>query len=235
MSTVRIIIIGNEILSGKFVDENTPYLIQECKKRDLHIEEITIIQDDVETIARHVKHASKKSTYVITTGGVGPTHDDLTMKGIAKAFDTELIESPELLTLITTHIGDNPGARRMALVPKNYTLWDCGPKLFPQVVVENVFIFPGIPKLMKRKFEAIVQHWKGEHTIRKQIHLNTYESDIAVELERLQRKHPKVEIGSYPRYHEAPITLIITIDGKDQVAVAESAADIRRIFSQYLV
>ena len=119
MSSVRIIIIGDEILSGKFVDENTPWLIQECNKNHLQITGISIIPDQIHTIASHVREASKNATYVITTGGVGPTHDDLTMKGIAKAFDTELVESPELAELIRAKVGENKAAMRMARVPRN--------------------------------------------------------------------------------------------------------------------
>jgi len=235
MSTVRIIIIGNEILTGKFVDENTPYLIKECNKHKLEIEEISIIRDDIDLIAHHVREASKRSTYVITTGGVGPTHDDMTMKGVAKAFGTDLVEAPELSALIKKHIGDNPAALRMALVPKNYTLWDCGEKLFPQVVVENVFVFPGIPKLMAKKFQAVVKNWTGAEKIHRKINLNTYESIIALRLEEIQTAHPSVEIGSYPRYDEAPVTLILTIDGTDEESINIVDREIRTSFAQYIV
>jgi FAD synthetase len=234
MSSVRIIIIGDEILSGKFADENTPWLIQECNKHHLQITGIAIIPDEIHTIASHVRDAAQNATYVITTGGIGPTHDDRTMKGIAMAFDTELTESPELAHLIKKKVGEHPAALRMALVPKNYSLWDCGENRFPQLVVENVFVFPGVPKFLKIKFQAIVGRWKGKRKIRVQIPLLVRESTIAIKLEEIQNGNVSVEIGSYPRFEETPMHTIITVDGFNEESVRNVEGLLRSEFKEWL-
>ena len=235
MSTVRIIIIGSEILSGKFVDENTPWLIQKCKHHHLEITGVSIIPDDVETIAHHVRKASQEATYVITTGGVGPTHDDMTMKAIAHAFDCDLVESPELASLIKKHINSSESALRMALVPQNYVLWDCGEKMFPQVVVDNVFIFPGVPSYLQKKFSVVVEKWKGREKYYEQVALLTYESPIAKDLEEIQNEFPGVDIGSYPRLEETPHHTIITVDGYNASMVQQVKELITDRFAEFLI
>ena len=122
----------------------------------------------------------------------------------------------------------------MAMVPRNYSLWDCGEKLFPQLVVENVFVFPGVPKFLKLKFQAIVGRWKGKPKIRKQIPLLVRESTIAIQLEEIQNLHPNVEVGSYPRFEEIPIHTIITVDGFDEKHVHIAETQIRTEFQQWL-
>ena len=235
MSTVRIIIIGDEILSGKFVDENTPWLIHICRKHDLQITGISIIPDDIDTIAHHVLDASQNAKYVITTGGVGPTHDDKTIEAVAKAFDVPLVESKELATLITGYANGNEALLRMAIVPENYRLMDCGEGNFPQLVVENVYIFPGVPKFLQKKLSLIIDRWEGKKVHREKVELTVRESLIAIELEEIQNNNQDVNIGSYPRYDESVINTIITIDGTNQKRVMETTSFIQKSFQNWLL
>ena len=148
MSTASIIIIGDEILANKFTDENTPYLLTRCAELHLEVLSVQIIPDNLERIAKTVRLESKRSTYVFTTGGVGPTHDDMTFEGVAKAFDLPLERHPTLVGLIDQYDSVGPvkeAAYRMADVPKGTELIPTS-RGFPQIKVQNVFIFPGVPK-----------------------------------------------------------------------------------------
>ena len=235
MSTVRIIIIGDEILSGKFVDENTPWLIRTCREHNLQITGIAIIRDQIDTIVQHVRDASNNATYVITTGGVGPTHDDKTIEAVAKAFNVPLIESQQLVDLINGYAKGNKALLRMATVPENYRLLDCGPGNFPQLVVENVYIFPGVPKFLKRKLSLIIPKWEGKTIHRTKVDLTVRESLIAIELEEIQNQNPDVDIGSYPRYDDSEINTIITIDGEDESRVHETRKSIQKAFQEWMI
>ena len=234
MSSATIIIIGNEILSGKFVDENTPWLLQKCKALGIKVDAVYIISDDINTIAQTVRKSAAQSKYVFTTGGVGPTHDDMTMKGIAKAWDEELVVAPKLKELIVAKVGDSEGALRMALVPESYELWDSPHSTFPQVVVRNVIIFPGVPKLMKYKFERIEDRLEGRTSFHKRLHLNIRESQIAIELEDIQKNFPEVDIGSYPRFDEGDVTLILTLDAQDEAKINKCFDVLKSHFTDYL-
>ena len=234
MSTVRIIIIGDEILSGKFTDENTPWLIRICREHNLQITGIAIIPDDIDIIAQHVRDASGSATYVITTGGVGPTHDDKTIEAVAKAFDVPLIESKQLADLIGGYAKGNKALLRMAIVPENYRLLDCEEGNFPQLVVENVYIFPGVPKFLQKKLSLIIHQWEGKKIHRTKVELTVRESLIAIELEKIQNDNTDVDIGSYPRYDASEINTIITIDGENELRVHQTRDHIKASFQEWL-
>lgn len=235
MSTVRIIIIGDEILSGKFTDENTPWLIRTCREHNLQITGIAIIPDDIDIIAQHVRDASRSATYVITTGGVGPTHDDKTIEAVAKAFAVPLIESKQLADLIGGYANGNKALLRMAIVPENYRLLDCGEGNFPQLVVENVYIFPGVPKFLQKKLSLIIHQWEGKKIHRTKVELTVRESLIAIELGEIQNENKDVDIGSYPRYDASEINTIITIDGENEFRVHQTRDHIKATFQEWLI
>ena len=235
MSTVSIIIIGNEILTGKFRDENTPWLIEQCKRLHLTIQTVRIIQDDVDTIAEVVAEESNRSTYVFTTGGVGPTHDDMTFDGVAKAFSMELVRNSRLEALISRWFGDrkiSEDTMKMADIPSGSRLLDTTAGMAPQIVVRNVFVFPGIPKLLQRKFSAIEHHFTGKKTIRRSMGFSVIEATIATDLRLLQDKFSSVDIGSYPRYGE-DVSLIITVDGDDEEDVQNACEAIEHQFREF--
>ena len=174
VATAAVIIIGNEILSGKFPDENAPYLVRRLRELGVDLVRISVIPDGVEGIAAEVRAAAAGCDHVFTTGGVGPTHDDLTMAGVAAAFGVPLVRHDELATIIARKMrermarGEEGGgeaavaaALRMADVPEGSQLWWDGPVKFPLVVKGNVAIFPGVPALLKLKFEAVAHRFAG--------------------------------------------------------------------------
>ena len=235
MTTAAAIIIGDEILSGKFSDANSPWLIARCAALGIDLRHISIISDGVEEIAETVARWSARVDYVFTTGGVGPTHDDLTMAGIAAAFDLPLIRHPELADVLRSKLGErcNEDALRMADVPQGAELWREGAFLFPQVVVRNVCIFPGVPALFQKKFSQICHRFTGQpRQIRKQT-TRAAETQIAAGLRALAERFPQLQIGSYPQFDTKPWTVTVTLDGRDLVALAEADAELRLLLSGF--
>ena len=234
MSTASIIIIGDEILSAKFRDENTPWLIDKCRSLHIAVRTVRIIQDDLQTIADVVAEESRLSTYVFTTGGVGPTHDDLTFLGIAKAFGMVLKRNERLKSLIHNWFGEQVSSDtlRMADIPDGARLIETKPGYPPQIVVHNVYPFPGIPKLLQRKFQAIEHTLSGVQMISRQVGFSVREVNVATELRQIQEAHNHVNIGSYPRFGE-DISLIVTIEGRDQALVDAAYEQIQTTIAQF--
>lgn len=229
MTTAAAIIIGDEILSGKFVDANSPWLISRCSALGVDLRHISIIPDGVEVIAETVARWSPRVDYVFTTGGVGPTHDDLTMAGIAAAFEVPLIRHAELAEVLRSKLGKrcNEDALRMADVPQGATLWREGDFLFPQVVVRNVCIFPGVPALFQKKFSQVAHRFTGEpRQLRKQT-TRAAETQIAAGLRALAERYPQLQVGSYPQFDTKPWTVTVTIDGRDLTALEEANDELR--------
>ena len=164
MATAGILIIGNEILSGKVVDINSPFLAGDLRELGVDLERILTIPDEVDLIAREIKTMSESYDYVFTTGGIGPTHDDVTMEAVASAFGRKIVLSESLCARIERAQGGkelNDSQRKMALLPEGAETLDAGDLWFPVVIVENVHIFPGIPKLLQTKFRAIRDRFSG--------------------------------------------------------------------------
>ncbi|MFT5684984.1 MAG: molybdenum cofactor synthesis domain-containing protein [Myxococcota bacterium] len=222
MPTAAAIIIGDEILSGKFVDENSPWLIGRCKSLGIDLRRICIISDEVSDIEETVARWRSRVDYVFTTGGVGPTHDDLTMFGIAAAFGVPLVRHPELVAMLVEKLGErcNDAALRMADVPEGAQLWWEGELRFPQVVVGNVCIFPGVPALFKKKFDSVAHRFTTAlpRQVRAQV-TQAAEIDIASGLRALSERFPTVQVGSYPQFEVKPWTVKVTLDSRDLVAL----------------
>src|SRR5438105_2890333 len=155
--TAGIVVIGNEILSGKTRDENSPYLVSELRDLGVDVRKISVIPDELRLISDEVRNFSNCYDYVFTTGGVGPTHDDLTMEGIAGAFGRHIHRHPELEATIRHFYARElvQGNLRMADIPEGARLVGGKGMWFPVVAVENVYIFPGVPEILRKKFEHI--------------------------------------------------------------------------------
>ncbi len=229
MSCAAVIIIGDEILSGKFRDENSPWLIQRCRTLGIDLHRVCVIPDALDEIAEVVARWSERVDHVFTTGGVGPTHDDLTMAGIARAFSVPLVRNPALVQAIADKLGDrcNAAALRMADVPAGAELWWDGELFFPQVVVRNVCIFPGVPSLLRRKFDGIAHRLAGTPRRLRRMVTAEREIDIAARLRVIAEAFPQVMVGSYPQIDRRPWTVTITLDGRDEEALRCAEAALR--------
>lgn len=241
MSTAGILIIGNEILSGKIQDENAPYLLRELRAQGVDVSRVYVIPDEVDVIARDVRAFSDQYTYVLTSGGVGPTHDDVTMEGVAGAFGRRLVENAQMAELLRRAIrGAEPNASqlKMCLLPDGAKLIETPDLWFPLVQVENVYVFPGIPRLLKTKFDSMREVFRGEPFFLRRIFVACIESDVAQQLVDLLAEFPMLQVGSYPRVGDEDYRTLVTLESRDRnyvdAAVAAlvekvSAADLVRV------
>jgi molybdenum cofactor synthesis domain-containing protein len=217
MPTAGILIIGNEILSGKVVDTNSPYLCAELRALGVDVEKIVTIPDVSETISREVRAMSEAYDFVFTSGGIGPTHDDLTMDAVAAAFDVAMVCSDSIVARIARAQGKpvNESQMKMAMVPAGSTLVDAGDLWFPAVIVQNVHIFPGVPQLLRKKFESIRERFRGIPFVLRRVFVSRRESDIVPSLNELVAEFPELMLGSYPRFEEQTFQTLLTLESRD--------------------
>jgi len=218
MPAAGILIIGNEILSGKIVDSNSPYLCSQLRELGVDVERIVTIPDDCDTIAAEVRRMSEAFDFVFTSGGIGPTHDDLTMDGVAAAFGRKVVRSDSMVARIQRAQGRAPdeGQLKMAMVPEGATLVDAGDLWFPAIIVENVFIFPGVPELLRKKFDSIRERFRGVPFLLRRVYVKQLESDLVPSLNDLLQEFPELVLGSYPRFREADYRVMLTLESRDE-------------------
>ena len=224
MPTAGIVVIGNEILSGKVVDTNSPFLCQELRELGVDVERIVTIPDGVEVIAEHVRAMSEAYDFVFTSGGIGPTHDDVTLDGIAAAFDRGVVRSESIVERLRRATGEEPNESqlKMAQIPAGATLLDSGDLWFPLVVVDNVYAFPGIPELLRKKFQSSRERFRGIPFVLKRVFVRLMESEIAEDLHALLGEYPELLLGSYPKIREESFRVLLTLESRDAQYVQEA-------------
>ncbi len=221
---VGIIVIGNEVLSGKVTDINSTWLMREFHELGVHVHRVSIIPDEIPEIVEEVRKFSQAYDVVFTTGGVGPTHDDVTFAAVAQAFGRDLERSPKLEAIIREQIPSegSSGYLRMANLPTGTDLIFTPGLPFPVTKVANVYVMPGEPTVMKKKFMAIKETFRQPPFFRKSIYLRVDEGQIADPLDVLQFRFSAVEIGSYPVYDNPDYKVQVTFRSKSQEAVQEA-------------
>ena len=206
VSTAGIIIIGDEILSGRTKDTNINWIATELNNIGVRLIEARIISDDSETIIETVKTFTKKFTYVFSCGGIGPTHDDITTESVARAFNQKLVKDPEAMRRLKIHyegtnIEFNEARQKMAIIPTNSILIDNPVSSAPGYKIENLFVFAGVPKIMQGMFSTILYDLVGGIKLKsKTVSSNVGEGLIAKDLEQIEKKFKAVKIGSYPYF-----------------------------------
>lgn len=226
MATAGIVIIGDEILTGKFADENAAFLIGELRALGVELRRVTMIPDDLDDIAATVTDFAARFDHVFTSGGVGPTHDDLTMAGIARGFGTTIIRRPELEQRVRAYWGEalaEPNLR-LADVPGGAELVYGKDQIWPVVAYRNVYILPGVPALFRRKFVDIRDRFRTEPVTVARVYLDAEEGQIAADLDAVVAAYPAVKIGSYPRFSERDFRVLITFEGRAGADVAAAQA-----------
>lgn len=228
MSTAGILIIGNEILTGKIQDENTPYLLRELRRQGVDVPRVHVIPDVISEIANDVRLFSQSYDYVLTSGGVGPTHDDVTMDGVAAAFGLPLVQHEEMLAMLRGALrGKEPNDShlKMCALPAGATLIAAKDLWFPLVQVRNVFVFPGIPRLLQAKFESARELFKGSPIYLRRVYVSLIESDLAADLNAVVAEFETVSFGSYPRTTaEADYMTLLTLESRDRDFAERAAA-----------
>jgi molybdenum cofactor synthesis domain-containing protein len=226
--TAAIGLIGDEILSGKVVDENARLLIADLRLLGVALRRIVVLPDVLDDIATTVRALSDAHTHVFTSGGVGPTHDDLTMEGIARAFGTRVVRHPLLEHKLRAYYGDRLKERnlRMAEVPEGCALVgeDESTLGWPVVAYRNVYILPGVPQIFRRKWEAIRERFRHTPFHLKSVFTTLDEGSIAHHLDRVVAEHAAVQVGSYPRLDDPTYRVKITLESKEGPAVEAALA-----------
>lgn len=226
ISTAAILVIGDEILSGKTDESNARLLISELRELGVSLRCISIVPDEVEAVASAVRDMALCANYVFTSGGVGPTHDDVTMLGIARAFGRSIVRHPELEARIRARFGDDVSESRlrMADVPAGSELVSVPDMRWPVVVCQNVYILPGVPELFRQKFAAIRERFRVDPFCAHTIYTLEDEFDIAEGLRKVARTFPQVAIGSYPNFASPNYRVKLTLESKDAAMLKSALA-----------
>jgi molybdenum cofactor synthesis domain-containing protein len=219
-----LLVIGNEVLSAKVTDENGPFLARRLRDLGVRLAAIHTLPDEPEEIAATLQRVRARATWIFTTGGVGPTHDDVTLASVARALGRPVVRHPDLVAILRglhrRHHADSEipeAALRMADVPEGTRL--AGDPEYPTLVVENVVMLPGVPEFCRFQFERFAPSLSAPPFRLACIYLSVGEGPIAAALDRVVQAHPGVEIGSYPRFDGADHRVKLTVESKDEVRV----------------
>ena len=215
--TAGILIIGNEILSGKVQDANSPYLCRELRDLGVEVRRVSAIPDEVDIIAAEAVAFSAAYDIVMTTGGVGPTHDDVTVEGVAKGLGLRVVVHPDLERVIhKLYPGRVNSARlRLAKVPEGAELLGQPDLVFPVVLVKNIYIFPGVPEILIQKFNGIKERFRDAPFFLKTVFVTDGEGTIAEHLNTVIREFPALLLGSYPELNRPDYRVRLTLESKD--------------------
>jgi molybdenum cofactor synthesis domain-containing protein len=213
-----LIVVGNEILSGKVQDSNAYFAARELRKIGVSLKRIAVVPDELAAIAEEVAYCSKRFDIVLTSGGVGPTHDDLTMEGVAAAFGRKLVTHSELAALIRQHFAErvNSAGLKMAEVPEGSVLNGGGHFRFPTVQIENVYVLPGIPQLFEDKLLALVERFATDPYFMHAIYTSIGEGTLAEHLNSCVARFPELMLGSYPKLGDSDYRVKVTLESKNR-------------------
>lgn len=232
-----LIIIGNEILSGRTQDKNLSYLANWLNEIGIQLSEVRVIRDEEEVIIETVNYLRKTYSYVFTTGGIGPTHDDITSLSIAKAFNVELTVNDKALSILKEYYKNSEltdARMKMTMIPKGAELVDNPISKAPGFKMENVFVMAGIPSIMQGMLEGARIHLKGGDIIKStSVDVFTPESNVAEELAELQNKYPGVEIGSYPFSKENRFGTSLVLRSEDMELLHQCELELIKIVDKF--
>ena len=203
--TAGVIVIGDEILSGRTLDTNSNFIAKKLIDAGIELVEVIVIQDNKKTIIEKVLNYSSKYSYVFTTGGIGPTHDDITSESISEAFELNYEFNQKAFEILSNYYpkGEfNESRQRMAKMPAGSELIINPMTAAPGFKIKNVYVLPGVPEIMQVMLEELVKKInKGNPKITRTINTNLYESIIANHLKNIQNKYKDSSIGSYPYFN----------------------------------
>ena len=226
-----IIVIGNEILSGRTQDVNVVILSKWLNELGVKVEEVRVIPDLEDSIVSTINEVRKNFKYIFTTGGIGPTHDDITSRSISKTFNLSYgyhKEAYELLERYYSHGEFNDGRKKMAMLPDKALLIYNPSSAAPGFIVDNVYCLPGVPSILKSMLGGLNNKIiGGKKILSKTINLKTVESEIAKPLEKVQNKFTNTEIGSYPFFKHGKIGVSIVIRSTEKKLIEDCKREIQ--------
>ncbi len=227
VETASALLIGNELLTGKVKDENLHVLATTLRSLGIQLRAALVVPDVPETLVTEIDRLRRSTDLVVTSGGVGPTHDDVTMQAVADAFGEPLVENTEIRALLERVYGERltEGHLRMALVPRSARVVITNDVPWPTVVVQNVWIMPGVPQLFRMKLMALRSQVRGPVSFHSQaVYTKLDEGVLKPLLDAVVSEHPKVEVGSYPKWFDDRYSTKLTFDA---TSVAELHAAVK--------
>jgi molybdenum cofactor synthesis domain-containing protein len=231
--SAAIILIGNEILSGKTLDKNLPWLSVELNKIGVQVMRAYVIRDEEADIVATVNEARARYDYVFTTGGIGPTHDDITTAAICKAFGVACVRHPEAEAILRAYYPAeklNEARLKMADIPLEAELILNPVSAAPAFRLENVYVLAGVPSIMQAMFWHIAPHLRGgAPMVMQQLSVMRPEGDIARALTEVQARYPDVEIGCYPLFKDGKISSTIVLRSADSTLLAQAVLECEKV------
>ena len=231
-----ILIIGNEILSGRTQDTNTGTIAIWLNSIGVKVQEVRVIPDIENTIIETVNHLRKINDYIFTTGGIGPTHDDITAQSISKALKLDYEIHKEAFSILEAYYkpGEfNEGRQKMVWMPKNAKLILNPTSGAPGFNVENVFCLPGVPSILKSMLGGLKNEIVGgDPILSNTISLRTVESEIVNSITKVQNDNTDVEIGSYPFFQAGKLGVSIVIRTEDQSRIDKCSNQILKFVKE---
>lgn len=224
--TAGLIVIGNEILSGKVVDTNSAFLAQQLRELGVSLRRMVVIPDEIDVIADEVRAMRAAVDVLFTSGGVGPTHDDVTIAGVARGLGRAVIRHPALERMLREYFGDkvNDAHLKLAEVVDGTELEYHDNRRIPTFRVENIYILPGIPEIFRDKVLALRPCLAGDPFHLRVVYTREMESSIAEHLNRTLELFPDLLLGSYPKLNDPEYQVRITLESKDRQYVERALA-----------
>jgi len=233
--SAALILIGNELLSGRTQDTNLHTVANALTRVGIKLREARVIADDAAVIQATVNELRNQHDYVFTTGGIGPTHDDITAENIATAFDVPLIEHPEARELLLAYFASrgvepNAARMRMARTPQGATLIENPVSVAPGFCIGNVYVMAGVPRIMQAMLDNIIPTLRhGTVTHSRSVLCNLPEGELAAPLEVIAKQYPDTDIGSYPGKSSATFKVNLIARGENEVSVDAAEQKIKQM------
>ncbi|MBL8602195.1 MAG: competence/damage-inducible protein A [Myxococcales bacterium] len=221
--TAAHLVIGNELLSGKIQDANTLTLANTLRPLGIALRRVVVVPDEVALIAAEANALRATHDYVFTSGGVGPTHDDVTVEALAHALGRRVVRSPEIESLLRAHYGDalTDGHLCMANIVEGTRLHSGLDPKWPTMVLGNVFVLPGVPEIYRYKLDGLLGLLRGDDApfVTHRVYLDRDEGALKPYLDAVVQAFADVAVGSYPRWRDPEYSVMVTFDGRDEARV----------------
>jgi molybdenum cofactor synthesis domain-containing protein len=230
--TAAILIIGNEILSAKVRDENGPFLARELRALGVDLRRMETVPDEIPLIVDALLRCLRLAEHLFTSGGIGPTHDDVTIEAIAQAYGVPVVHDEKTLRLLESYYGAklNPARRRLAEIPQGGRAEFHEGFAFPVLAIDRVTMFPGVPQLLREGFSRIRERFRQAPIFSSAIYFSLGEGALAEHLDVTVARFPAVSIGSYPRFDEGCDHRVkVTFDGRVEAEVREALAFLKAL------
>jgi molybdenum cofactor synthesis domain-containing protein len=231
--SAALVIIGQELLSGKVKDENVGYLSEQLYGLGVEVKRVLFVPDEIQDIVEALRWVVDRHDYVFTTGGMGPTHDDVTIAAVSQALERPLVHSPSLENLLERlyNVPAGPERTRLCRIPEGSELVYPEGAKFPQLIVGNIYLFPGVPSIVRKKFSVLAERFRSEPIFSEKLELQKTELEILLPLTAVVEAFADVRIGSYPQYSDGKETVHLTLDGTQQERVLDALSMLKRLLN----